>query len=1118
MTNAGRSQGSYEEYDREGFLYTGIFGGLNTESSPNNLALGESPSLLNMEVTPNGTIRKRRGTHLRIKDTATNTRAGKGAIQLIHTLKNSDLILISKRETTLAFYVLNRESAAPSAVTEYGGTNTGAVLVAFYPAVFSTRVADLRPSWVITPDDIPRLLIASGENTVVQVDLLEQQVTFTTDKTGTLTITDDLLPYVRFVQTSGLAMVIINNTTGAVTTVTSSSAVGNVVTINYAGTLLAGSYTLFRPVWHYWVESQRYSPENLYDMLVQPATSASPFPQPALLIPENLRRNLGTARFNVNGDNPYTIYTNTSSPPTLMAFDQTPGASDTEVAYSDGTGSQIVGDLVQSGETHIVSGRAGAGATVARFLHMVRFHALNVNNGLGLPAVTVAAVFNYFGGSQSFITANLAANFTPSTATDDWYTLAERQYKGADSVFTPVASSTATLIRYVAMCGSIPFGCHAGSMTFINRTRLGQASHNHIGTNEVTIVDQYAGLTTVNQPDQADLLAVGRALAVAGLWETCRFTPETYDFPSIINYFQGRVVLAGFRSAPTLLHFSNITTNYEWEISNYYRDVNNNFQTFDSDPLLSFNPLQVQLDVSSSENITALLPVNDVLVVFTNQSVVVISGVNDSNIAPTSFKQNRVANIGCVNKHSVVNTEYGIVFLSYYGVYLLRAIDNRASYEAINLSLNVSSLMEVGQRFNEDVAYMTYNQLRSEVYLGVSDGKHDTSCTRLLVLNLQRSSWSEYALPNGYWHSTYATTIKNRVFINNIFYESLAVPVETTTTRVDLLELSDTQYFLDYVVSMPGTAFVAGTDSPHARGTDYLTADTAQTNYKLGASSALFSSYYGFRSIPIRQVADYTLINTTSSTTLLDFGAWESGGYTGTLQVDKTPNGSFVIDNHTYSTGNTFRCRQTKIGSEEFPIHVYVNNVELPQSGTPSFSCTDLVGDTYYQLTPTATYTVNDSVIIGHAYPTYWFSPVFTRGRLDVGKKVTHAIVQFNNIYNSQFVAADRNVAASQAASAVADRYKTLINASTAVLFDSSFEGVYSTDTFNSTSLLFTFGTDLPKTRRSQFSNVTLPFVGTNAKVQLALYSFDNTFFEVSAYQLLTEPLGKSYRNYQDLS
>lgn len=1130
-------QGSSQEYDREGTLITENFGGLNTESAPNDLPDGDSPNMMNVEVSTNGLLVKRRGTNWRQQHTAAGYRDGRGHTLMPHKLKAGHVVICEKLRTGLRWGVARASAGTPNLKN-----TSGLLSIGLMPNVFSTRAASSRASWCITPDPVPRLLIATGENTVVEVALYEQLITTTGSSVGTMVITDDVLPFTRFHTTTGTTYTVLIASDGTVTTVNTTSRVGTAVTLNFTGTLPAGSYTVFKPVWYHWTEALAFAPEQLADYVVQPATGSTAYPQLAIEIPEPLRR--GITPFNTNGDRPYLMYNDIKSNPVLNSWNsaQTPGlgaAADTSHVYSQGMGAQNGDDIIQSGDTHVVFGRS-AGSLPARLIYIVRFYVLPFWDGGARNEVyeigTIQNVYNNVGRFVPFVP--FIDGDRPMLGNgQDWYGAVGHQFtRGMNSAFVNIATGAynttgVSIPHYFGMSGSYPFGINDGCMWVFNRKDYAGSSFLHIGTDRQLQDDGYTvGTNNVLAHGAARADGQGYALPIAGLSEFCNFNSTgTYDFPSIITYYQGRVVLSGFKYSPNLVAFSNVTNNYEWFTDSLDREVNRNFSTLYTDAGLGFSPFQAYLDVDTSEEVTNLVSTNDALICFTQNNTISITGVNGANVIPTAYVQNRVSKVGCVNFKCAVNTELGVIFLSRSGVYFLKPVQETGAYSTVNISLKIQRIIDGSTNKNENIAWMAYDQAKSIVYVGISDGVYDTSCTRLLVLNVLRNAWTEYGLTGGYWMSNDGAYIDSRMFIDFNIWADRTTAADNAGNAVNVLELY-AFHFMDWCFSDVGNNVVNAVSYslPIPNHTTYVSMDTNQKNYST-TIDVIPSNCGAVRPIPIRTVLEQDFVNTTSATRYTDWitvtaatgGTAQSAELTAdftTLQVDKTPMDGFVFsDSVGITTGHTLRMRLREYNTTfdtRHPINVTIDNVKWT---TSNYAISDASSSTSYSIIPTATYAAAQIVIVGASIPVWWFSPVYDRQQNSRLKRVTHVTTQFRNRDQQLFKPSDRNVAAGQSSSVLTDRFKITADANVAILYDNTFDSTYEMDLYRTSDQLYTFGTDMSATRRNAYARIVSPVIGSSFSLQICVFSFDDSYFELSAYQMVTKPKGRSSRSNQDL-
>ena len=298
------------EFDK-GDLVTTVIGGLNTESSPMGMLAGDSPDMLNIQISPAGTLTKRPGTIIRDSSLYSNTAAapkGNGLVSL--NIANGHTIIVGKAGRDLICeLVCFHEKMGRSNLT--------------YPRlVFEdvwTADATLKPSFTIIPSAIPRVLIATGNNTVVECVVYTKTITVSSPTSSvaiedkpfaeipTFTLLDagksnsadvETILFIPNYVTDEENWVVyrantkstLHNGAQQTSTVTFSGGFRSIMSTGAYGNLPTGSYTVLRFGWVMWTESIMIdASQTTQPLLLSPNSYA-------ILVPEELGRNAAEDR------------------------------------------------------------------------------------------------------------------------------------------------------------------------------------------------------------------------------------------------------------------------------------------------------------------------------------------------------------------------------------------------------------------------------------------------------------------------------------------------------------------------------------------------------------------------------------------------------------------------------------------------------------------------------------------------------------------------------------------------------------------------------------------------------------------------------------------------------
>lgn len=1081
ITSNSDNAASYDSGD----LVTSVIGGLNTESNPMDMPLGDTPDMLNTEISPAGTLTKRPGTIIRndLYDKTSAASKGNGLIDI--SIANGHTIIVGKLGRNLfCMPIPKHEKIGRSNLT--------------YPSLSISDVwtadATLKPCLSAIPSAIPRVLIATGLNTMVECILYTKTVTVSSPTTSVAIVdkpfaeiptmllldagrsnaasVENILFIPNYIEDEEDWIVYRASTKSTSSnTVTFSGGFRSIASSSGSyGNIPAGTYTVLRFGWVMWTESIMVDESQTTQPIMLAPDSYS------ILIPEELGRNAVEDR-RLNWDATYKY-----SPFSLSAkSDDTPyfftpvtdfanlatGAAERIFAVSD---NQTITDtpvaevrLFPVGDTYVIPRDLSSSPTNTYYINRHYRNWLGNNLGL-LDARDVRCTFNPYTSEEvnlALLTSYwkwLAPIPSPKFPNPTNWSTTKSYTASVDALWFTAAEVNTTNFSYFAFTGSYPLGLPSGYGSLTNYTSF--VSSSYIGTENVT---DDAGTGGTGYTDHGKVrFRDASKVPIGGLYEFSTFGGASdRDFGRVVSYFQNRIVLAGFTKYPNLVAFSNSGFDYEWDIGGNLLAANRNFQTWYSDPNLAYNPIQIQLDTESGEFITALLPLEGFLLVFTSKSIHLISGEADAGgfITPTGYLVSKLFDVGTFNQNTVANTESGVMFLSIYGLYILvPSEDMSGRFKLVPLQSKVQRIfndMSLDKGSNHWITVDEYQR----VYIGLcTQGSY--VATRLLVFDLRLQAWTEYGAANGYWFSTMGfTSPDGRVFLDFILCNNLTLGTAGSTHL--LVEFSKYAE-LDFMISTTGSTSYSST-SP-------MPTLTAALPYSVD------QQFYNFD------------LKTVNSTSVLR-----------TIDIDDVVDSAYIIDSGQYE------ARPIDPRTSLYPVYADVDHVWMDwNSGITGINAAS-------------------KVLLGTGFPVWFKSSVVTRafsgrGKHDnKSKRYSHCILHFRNSDNTQYIYSDLNTGAGQAASTIVDKYKTVYDANLSLIFNGSHSStqylVYRNTTNVDTHGLLT----LPKIRRDLTSRIVLPFLGISNSAQICVFCYGYHKFELIGFQLITRSVGDSRRSWQDL-
>lgn len=1049
--NINNSDSSYDNGD----LITTNAGGLNVESSPLAMPPGDSPDMLNIQIRPAGTLYKRPGTIIRGDVMGSTSGSPYGNCWASVQIPNGHTLLIGKFGRDLVCYAVGKH-------TKMGRSNLIYPHVKI-PNIWTADTNSNRPSICVTPDSIPRVIIATGLNTVVEGFVYSKTITVSTPSTS-VSVTDkpfSEIPSLTLIDGGSASTVMFipnyieDEDDWVVYRANSMSTVGNVVTfsggfreLNSTGAyaqLPAGKYTVVRLGWLMWTESIMLGSDQLTQPVVLLSGTFS------VKIPTELVRNAEEERridASANTFAGFSCSTFNSGSPSWLIPQTTLADANSFITSDVGAYKAVGGDLWQVGSTYVVPKNASIGSF---YIH--RHYRNWLANDSGLGHINVRCVHGLYTGNE--VNLNLLTTYVSVPGAPDQPLLANwassKNYTASVGAvyYNPVKDET-TPIRYFSFQGSYPMGLPAGYGSLSNFTSF--VSQGFIGT-EMSPSADISGKVRFKD---------GSKVPVGGLYEFS--FGEEKDFGRLVTSFQNRVVVSGFSRYPSLVAFSNTGYEYDWDVGDNLLAGNRNFQTWYSDPELAYNPIQIQIDTQSGEVITALLPIENNLLVFTNRSVSVVSASNQSGyISPTDYSVSKIVDIGTFNQDTVLVTESGVIFLSRSGLNILVPSEYSSSrFKSVPLSDKVKRIFdEMSTEVNSN-HWVTVDQNQT-IYVGLcTQGRF--VATRLLTYDLRLNAWSEYGAANGHWFSTNGICLPDgRLFTDYISSTNLLMGTPSTDYHL-LVEFSKFAK-LDFTISKTGSTLYSSTAPiPVCRGVLPFSPD---------------QSFYQFN---LKTVNSTNVLRSINVPDVLDKSSLE-------------PAVSYPLDPRTGL----------------YPIYFNIDNVWVDISSY-TLSGTDMVVGGVSNVNPAS------KVLIGLGFPVWYKSSMFTRAVMngarqdDLSKRYTHCILHFINPDTSKFTVSDLNTEASQLPSTLVDNFRTIYEANLSVLFNSS-TSAYTTYMVYTEALV----SGTREVQGKPVSRIIIPLLGTSNSAQVCVFSYGYHEFELAGYQLLARQTGRRRKSWQDL-
>ena len=1046
--------------DNENRVFSDNFGGLNTTASDINVPYSDSPLLYNCDVDISGNITKRRGTRI-IGNVAASADRGYGYFNFISG--NFHSFVVEKNGKDL---IINNVS--DDAIT--GGMQK--------TNVFNDAAENSYPSFARTSEFEPRVLIMTGTNKPVQLTFVEQTTTSSTvdcdfpDPTGRLAnvISSNSFIFRNNVRFPIVSVVTIPGSPNVIRVTTTAPGIGT-----------DDKCDLVFITWQYWAEALYLKGNELADRVTR--ENAVPEDQ-SVLIPTGLSQqdipfdflsdinSFGYILYNSDVYDP--IGTGTSKYDYIPL--QNPTTED-EWATGNGTvyDSALGGSIVPS-PLFATFGALQAAGTPSEVLIIKAFDLKPYFNGgspLDLLNVEVFVDNTQLTVSESSFVA------IPGFATG-YYLVREN---GAISI------STGT-----------PEDRQARFIRFDASARIGLNPESNV---EIICNDDSTFIGTGGVGGQVGFYQDGNYVPIFGIGVFANYAEGI--FPSYVEVFDNRVVLAGFANNPLLVVFSELGDS---TIPNQsYRK----FQTRATDTLAT-DAIDFQISGITEDYITGLAIWQRSLFAFTRKTAHRIYGGNQlSGLTNTTIFSNLISNQGLINDRSTAKTEDGILYLSDTGVQRIAFGGDDEDYTTPEISINIRPEFGVTESPQyEAQSFLVYDHAQRKVYVGLPKENGSVNfCRRLLVFDTFRRTWTEYKTDGDFRLYSMVS------YEDQTLGEKLFGAYAGFNNQIQYLRFDD-ERFLDFIVTSSGTFAPTIPISHHEISftvvedgyTYYLDEGAEENFFELIPNDDVNDLYVTLNGLELVKGTDYVKHYYENSVELLSVPVPGD-----TLIVAKrTPVTDYEVTQAAYETylSMTF---DTPIADHR-PYHVVTDNRFVVQdvdytvnSGSANQVIISWIG------TPD----VNSQHYAGQIYEARYTSPLLTLGNLATLKRGKHVYAYFDNSQGrEQYRLSDVNTAANQPNDAIIGKYKQRLNANLDIFFENSDRSDVGVDTYSFYSLVYDFhilDIDPSANQSRPYSLFKEHLLGVGYSYKIGVWSFDEATFTLSAWQVTNRVGAEKYIN-----
>lgn len=1017
------------EQVREDGIFTDSFGGLNTTATNLNCPYEDSPDLLNVDIDVSGRVTKRRGTKTLANFVRT---ASKGYALIPFTTPLNYSFVLEKDGTDLLIQYINND-VVTNVITKSN--------------VWDADAVDIKPSWAVSSELIPKIFLATGVDSMVRVSIIEVQYVADGTEGGSLDFSSTLMTNAATANT-----VIFKNRELD----TSGTLSGTTLTI--AGITNGDVYDAVYITWQWCAEAYSYLGEDFYDV---ESRFNSVITEQTVPIPRNIR--WGATGID---DYPIRAYTESRySSPYTFDITRTP-ATVNEYSFSNGARYTAGEGETQATPFFITFGDVSAMGGDVDSVHFARFRNLDLvlNNSALFTSSTLRVFVNdaqqgIFGGAggdpvRVYLTARLSDQDTASAG--NWLS-----FTAADEIGVPPQASVkvVSLIR-----------------------KIGSAAVNDVAITPDIFGDGYA-----------------YPIYGLGLYENV----ATGSFARNVQIFQGRMFISGFLAQPLRVAVSEL---YNTSGFDNYQVIQ--LRENETVPLTT-DPFDFTLSSTADDFINGLIGWQNSLFIFTRRAVFRLGG-GDNGINSTSQRVSRISQSGLVNSYSLAITDKSILYLSDFGVYDLFNTIESEDYQAGERSIKIRQAfgVTISPQFRT-LPWMSYDSVQQKVYLGYPSEASDVVCTELFVYNVYRDAWTKYSTIGGFW-SMYGTEYIDGTIGTNFMLivgqgitGGVNVPTNTVLLRTEFERYAD---FVDTFVSDGVTTVFTATHDFLL-----VSADLNPETGLFPITSDTLKRLVGVNTIPYADIQDITVTWETFDGSGVQvpvssdkYRKLPNGDL---LFLDNPRDGRRVNVRHAITPeSNPNIVFEFPEGTDvttirPYPVRCWVDNIRLSYA-------LYFIGDGTYTITNGFTdLTAGQIIEFGITYPSYYVSPLLVLDTFESMKRGKYLFTYFDNsigeeTYNSD----DVNAASSQDANDLVGQFKYDMNASVGIVYNNDTEGEYSFDTYGFTSLVWddaVFDIDSPSPKFKRYSLFKETLLGRGYAYQVVVWSLDDTVFSLAGYQIV---------------
>jgi hypothetical protein len=458
--------------------------------------------------------------------------------------------------------------------------------------------------------------------------------------------------------------------------------------------------------------------------------------------------------------------------------------------------------------------------------------------------------------------------------------------------------------------------------------------------------------------------------------------------------------------------------------------------------------------------------------------------------------------------------------LSDTGVFDLATSQDSTEYIAGEKSLKIRGKFGItSDPVYESLPWLSFDSVRKIVYLGYPETNIKANCYRLYVYNTFRESWTEYYTPGGFntWAGTpYVDRLKGYGFLM-----ALNMYRDTSTGLGQDVVFIRTEYerYIDYAQTFTGSGSATNYEISQRQRFELTTTGTVR---EYAYARKRTGHAYGYEVIPINNVNDIRV-------------ALETGVGTGvfqtldTSQYVKLPNGNIYLP-EAPEAGRKLRI------SERLPVTDSPEGRELYETSTPLSSCENIIVfvDNVFKPNNGVNYTIdnggsfsgtarrinlnapnNSVVVVGQAYPTYYFSPLFTQEILSQLKRNKYLFTFFDNAPGLEtYLPTDVNTSSSQSAEEICGVPKQRLNVSLGIRYESENNIENYFDSYGFSDLMWDnafFDIDSPSAGYPRAILFKQALQGVGYSYQFVCWNFDETTFILGGYQIVSNQKGNRY-------